>query len=155
MWLSSGNQFNGAKDVLQFRLLQNVKGRAAQCSDDNIFRKNAINDIENNYEKNNKVKTNQKKNAKQAFFDYDMQEEDSDDNDDDSDIADNYDRKYARKYIDNDNEENKEKKRSFKRKISSVYSPMIKLKGGVKQENSVDGVSKSKKRFRKSSDAFY
>ena len=53
----------------------------------------------NNNKLDNIIKSDIEKNAKQAFFDYDMQEENSDDNDDDddSDIADNYDKKYARK----------------------------------------------------------
>ena len=154
MWLSSGSQFTGAKDVLQFRLLQNAKGRVHQCNDDDILRKKATKVIENNYEKNDDVKTNQKKYAKRTFVDCDMEEEDSDDcNDDNVDVTENYDKRYARKYNDDDEEENEEKKRSFKKKKSSLYSPYIKLNGGVKQEKLVD--SKNKRKFHKSSDNFY
>ena len=150
MWLSSGNhQFSGAKDVLQFRLLQNAKGRVRQqCIDGDVLRKKASNVIENNYEKNDDVKTNQKKYSKQAFVDCDMEEgEDSDDcNDDDVDVAENYGKRYARKYNDDyDEEENEERKRPFKRKKTSLYSPFIKLNGGVKQEKSV--ASKNKRKF--------
>ena len=149
MWLSSGNHFNGAKDVLQFRLLQNAKGRVRQqCNDDDVLRKKASNVVENNYEKNDDVKTSQKKYSKhRTFVDCDMEEgEDSDDcNDDDVDVGENYDKRYARKYNDDDEEENEERKRPFKRKKTSLYSPFIKLNGGVKQEKSV--ASKNKRKF--------
>ena len=44
-----------------------------------------------------------------------------------------------------DEEENEERKRPFKRRKTSLYSPFIKLNGGVKQEKSV--ASKNKRKF--------
>ena len=52
---------------------------------------------------------------------------------------------FVKLFLDKDEEENEERKRPFKRRKTSLYSPFIKLNGGVKQEKSV--ASKNKRKF--------